>query len=174
MGSHQSAAAKSVVWLTPPAIIDALGPFDLDPCARPLPRPWSTAASHIVEPYGLIRSWYGRVWLNPPFGPLPLLNGFMAMMASHNHGTALLAARTETAIWFNWVWRHAAAVLFLQGRPHFHYQDGSRAKANSGCPIALIAYGREDAELLENCGLSGFFVHLRRDAPLFAQAEGER
>ena len=25
----------SDVWLTPPEIIDAVGPFDLDPCAAP-------------------------------------------------------------------------------------------------------------------------------------------
>lgn len=29
---------KSDIWLTPPHILDALGPFDLDPCA-PDPRP---------------------------------------------------------------------------------------------------------------------------------------
>lgn len=29
-------------WLTPPEILLALGPFDLDPCA-PIVRPWETA-----------------------------------------------------------------------------------------------------------------------------------
>ena len=33
MGSHHSAAAGTHVWLTPPHVVDALGPFDLDPCA---------------------------------------------------------------------------------------------------------------------------------------------
>jgi hypothetical protein len=32
-------------WLTPPDIIAALGPFDLDPCS-PETRPWDTAAKH--------------------------------------------------------------------------------------------------------------------------------
>jgi hypothetical protein len=46
MGSHQSASAITTTWLTPPSILAALGPFDLDPCAAPEPRPWPTAAVH--------------------------------------------------------------------------------------------------------------------------------
>ena len=34
-------------WLTPPEIIRALGPFDLDPCA-PVNRPWDTANDHYL------------------------------------------------------------------------------------------------------------------------------
>lgn len=48
MGSHHSAAAGTHVWLTPPHVVDALGPFDLDPCAS-TDRPWDTAAKHYTE-----------------------------------------------------------------------------------------------------------------------------
>ncbi len=45
MGSHQSPRMKTDEWLTPPCILEALGPFDLDPCAVAGPfRPWPTAA----------------------------------------------------------------------------------------------------------------------------------
>ena len=30
MGAHQSHRAKTTTWLTPPHIIEAVGPFDLD------------------------------------------------------------------------------------------------------------------------------------------------
>ena len=33
IGGHHSHKAGTVEWLTPPSIIAALGPFDLDPCA---------------------------------------------------------------------------------------------------------------------------------------------
>ncbi len=68
LSGHQSARMKSEVWLTPPEILQALGTFDLDPCA-PAMRPWDMARDHISPPAdGLAADWWGRVWLNPPFG----------------------------------------------------------------------------------------------------------
>ena len=161
IGSHQSASAGTHTWLTPPSIINALGPFDLDPAACPAPRPWDTAGTMWTREDGpLRREWSGRVWLNPPFGPKPLVSQFMARMADHGRGTALLFARTETEVFFASVWDRATAVLFLKGRPHFHRQDGSRAAANSGAPVCLIAYGQFDAAKLRLCGLPGRYVHL--------------
>ena len=161
MGSHQSAAAKSDTWLTPPEILLALGPFDLDPCAAPFPRPWPTAAEMWTRTdLPLERPWHGRVWLNPPFGPKAVVLAFMRRMAAHNTGIALLFARTETELFFETVWERASAVLFLKSRPHFHRPDGSRARANSGAPVVLIAYGESDAERLRTCGRAGAWLSL--------------
>lgn len=56
-------------WLTPRYIIDALGPFDLDPCCPPT-MPWRTATRMVHWPDdGLKVDWTGkRVWCNPPYG----------------------------------------------------------------------------------------------------------
>jgi hypothetical protein len=162
MGSHHSQAAITDTWLTPPAIIDALGPFDLDPCAAPEPRPWPTAARHIVLPEdGLAAPWNGRVWLNPPYGRA--VGDWLAKLGRHGHGTALVFARTDTS-WFSpTVWRAASAVLFLEGRLFFHHPDGRRAKSNSGAPSVLIAYGQHDAARLRCCGIAGQFFALNED-----------
>jgi hypothetical protein len=48
LGSHQTTVGKSQVHLTPKWIIDALGVFDLDPCAAS-PRPWDCARVNFVE-----------------------------------------------------------------------------------------------------------------------------
>lgn len=152
MGSHQSATGGVDEWLTPPSLIEALGPFDLDPCA-PIHRPWPTAANHYtLEDDGLRQEWRGRVWLNPPYAHAAK---WLARLADHGHGTALIFARTETALWFNYVWPHATALLFLKGRLHFHYLDGRRAKANSGAPSVLVAYGERDADILRVSGIPG-------------------
>ena len=58
------------------------------------------------------------------------------------------------------VWNRATAVLFLHGRLHFHYADGTRAKANSGAPSVLVAYGEWDSLILRDCGLPGTYVDL--------------
>jgi hypothetical protein len=55
-------------WLTPPGLIRGLGEFDLDPCS-PIKRPWNTAKHHYsIDDNGLQKKWFGRVWLNPPYG----------------------------------------------------------------------------------------------------------
>lgn len=140
LSSHQSPKMKNDEWLTPPEIIEALGPFDLDPCA-PIKRPWDTAKHHFtIENDGFTQEWKGRVWLNPPFGRIAF--SWMLKMSFYKNGIALIPARTETQMFFHTVWNAADSICFLKGRPHFHYVDGTRAKFNSGAPICLISYDR--------------------------------
>jgi hypothetical protein len=151
---------KSDEWLTPPEILAALGPFDLDPCA-PEKRPWRMARRHYTKRQdGLSRKWSGRVWLNPPFGRE--VGKWLEKLCRHGNGVALTAARTETAWFFDYVWQSADAILFLEGRPHFYYVNGERAPFNSGAPICLIAYGKENAKALKDSPLHGAFVECIR------------
>ena len=144
-------------WLTPPAIIRALAPFDLDPCAAPSPRPWVTAREHIELPAnGLQIEWHGRVWCNPPYGRKTAL--WLEKMARHHHGTVLIFARVETDYWQSYIWPFANAILFIANRLNFYLPDGTRAKGNAGGPSALVAYGSQDAEILEESGIRGAIV----------------
>lgn len=156
MRTHESPRAQTHTWLTPPHILTALGPFDLDPCAAPEPRPWPTATEHWTE-LSLIRPWHGRVWLNPPYGPFAA--DFLDRLADHGNGIALIFARTETATFFPWVWSHATALLFLKGRVRFYTKEG-RQGGSAGAPSVLIAYGPENAAAIAGCGLEGAFVPL--------------
>ena len=159
IGSHQSHRAGTDEWLTPPFILNALGPFDLDPCA-PSVRPWPMATHHYTESdNGLMRPWFGRVWMNPPYGAKT--GRWLSRLVEHGIGTALVFARTETKFFFKHVWDDAAAVFFLYQRLHFHYVDGRAAAYNSGAPSVLIAYGKDDAQRLADSGLEGKFIPLR-------------
>jgi len=162
IAGHQSARAGTTTWLTPRAILDALGPFDLDPCAAPLPRPWPTAAEHYTWPEqdGLALPWQGRVWLNPPYGNA--LGRWMGRLAAHGTGTAFIFARTDTEAFFASVWEAADAVLFLRGRTTFCLPDGTPARHNGGAPTVLAAYGPRDVERLMESGIDGQLVGLRR------------
>lgn len=156
-------------WITPKFILDALGEFDLDPCQSPT-QPWLCAKRGIVRPVdGLAEPWEGRVWCNPPYSVHAA--AWLAKMGRHGHGTALVFARTETAMMFDHVWGVASAILFLEGRLHFHYPDGRRAEANAGGPSCLIAYGRRDADVLARCGLPGALVE--RPRVIRAKGKGE-
>jgi hypothetical protein len=163
IGGHHSHKAGTVEWLTPPEIIGALGPFDLDPCA-PIEQPYPTAKRVLtVRENGLIQKWEGRTWLNPPYSN-GVIEQWLARMAEHNFGTALIFARTETDAFFRYVWEQATALLFMRGRINFHLPDGARAKGNAGAPTVLCAYGVEDADVLAGCKIDGHFVPLRSRA----------
>lgn len=159
IGGHTKAYCGATDdWITPRFIIEALGPFDLDPCAC-RPQPWPCAArSYSVD--GLKRPWHGRVWLNPPYGSRA--GPFLKRMAEHGDGIALLFARTETKMFHKYVWDAADALLFFKGRLYFHRPDGTKAEGNAGGPSVLIAYGARNARSLKISRLEGAFVSLNR------------
>lgn len=159
IGGHQSAKSMKDEWLTPPSLIEKLGVFDLDPCS-PVSRPWDTAKYHYtIKHDGLKRPWFGRVWCNPPYGKH--YKDWLNKLADHGKGTALIFARTETTAFFESVWEKATAVLFIKGRITFHHVDGTMAKANSGAPSVLVAYGKLEALTLKECGIHGKFIDLK-------------
>ena len=158
IGSHtlpNSGATDS--WITPREIIDALGPFDLDPCACE-PQPWPCATRQFTfSDNGLLKDWTGsRVWLNPPYGAAT--GKWLSRLAEHGCGTSLIFARTETEMFVQQVWKRATGLLFLYGRLFFHYPDGRRAAGNSGGPSVLVAYGASDAERLRTGGIPGAYM----------------
>lgn len=135
--------------LTPRHVLDALGPFDLDPCS-PIKRPWDTAAKHytIIDD-GLTQPWHGRVWCNPPYDRET--GKWLDRLAAHGHGIALIFARTDTVM-FQRAYRQADSVLFLAGRLTFCKVDGKPHPANSGGPSVLLGYG-ETLELVDLPGI---------------------
>lgn len=155
-GPHNpSLSARSVVWLTPPEITAALGPFDLDPAGFP---GWPTAKRLICLPDdGLAAEWHGRVWLNPPYGREAIWT-WMGRLAAHGCGTALILARTDTLGFRREVWSKARALLFLDGRLSFCNTSGVRSAKNAGAPSVLVAYGEADAIRLAASGISGTLV----------------
>lgn len=144
-------------WLTPPEILQALGPFDMDPCASQF-QPWKTAErQYTIEDDGLAREWIGRVWCNPPYGPHA--EKFLKRMAAHGNGIAFIFARTETKAFQAYCWRAATAMLFMAGRVKFRLPGGGTS-GTSGAPSVLIAYGQNNADALRRCGIAGYVVAL--------------
>lgn len=140
-------------WWTPPEIVDALGRFDLDPCAGAGQTP---LASRIYTPPqdGLTLPWEGRVWCNPPYGPH--VGQWAERMAEHHNGIMLIFARVETRAWRG-IWAGADAILFPFRRITFHRPDGNKAKSGTA-PSAFCAYGLANVEALRHCGIEGALV----------------
>lgn len=160
IGGHQSANMRTDEWLTPPEILQKLGEFDLDPCS-PINRPWDVAKEHFtILDNGLSKHWFGRVFLNPPYGRE--VGRWLNKLAGHGNGIAIIFARTETQFFWDYVWGKADSILFMKGRPHFYTVEGKRARANSGAPICLIAYGSQNVEVLERSGIIGRHIILNQ------------
>lgn len=166
IGGHQSAAARTTTWLTPPWLIHELGPFDVDPCCPP-DMPWTTARVMLTESEdGLFTPWpeKARIWLNPPYGTGEI-EPWLEKMAVHcdfgGGGIALIFARTETSAFHRFVWPCASGLLFLAGRLNFHLPCGARSEKNAGAPSVLIAYSRSDAEILRRSRIRGAYVELQ-------------
>ena len=145
-------------WYTPKEIIDALGIFDLDPCA-PINPLWETA----IEMYnknddGLIQEWKGRVWLNPPYSR-PLIEQFVGRLAEHGNGIALLFNRCDSKMFQDVIFKKATAIMFIRGRIKFYRADGTQG-GTPGCGSVLVAFGEENADILKNCGIAGKYLRL--------------
>jgi hypothetical protein len=144
--NQQPREGATNVWLTPSWLIDVIGPFDLDPCAAD-PRPFDIAPLNFTQADdGLTLPWDHDdghrpfVFCNPPYGPHT--GKWLDRMAAHDHGIALVFARTETRA-IQQALRHAKAVFFfnkritfLQGEPPF-----DPGYVNSGAPSCLLGFG---------------------------------
>ena len=168
--THESTYNESKEWYTPRWIFLRLGlKFDLDPASPGKDIvPWIPATNHLSWPYGLTAKWFGRVWLNPPYGqdtPFWLEKLVKSYFCGNCTGIALIFARTDTAWFHKWV-IHADAICFLQGRVSFVKAENAVRYARTelaltmGCGAGsmLIAYGKEEAIALEKFRDKGFVV----------------
>jgi hypothetical protein len=139
-------------------LVQKLGEFDLDPCS-PINPPFLHATNNFTTNHdGLTQKWFGRVYLNPPYGRGMEL--WLEKLKYHGNGIALIFARTETKCFFEHVWNDADAILFVKGRIRFYHVTGIQA-GTPGAPSVFIAYGKENAEKLKKAGIEGKFIGLK-------------
>jgi len=173
--THESTYNETIEWYTPREVFAALGiEFDIDPCSPGGEIvPWIPARRHLtVVEDGLSCDWPGRVWMNPPYGSET--KKWLRHLSISGNGIALIFARTDTK-WFHEYVPFADAVCFIKGRVQFirncvadryargQYNpktdyfvepvDGKRKKGGCGSASMLIAYGEENAKILERCNL---------------------
>lgn len=150
---------KSVEWYTPAWIFEKLGlTFDLDPASpHDMETAVPAATKYTVFDDGLNRAWFGRIWLNPPYGPTTPL--WVRRMIAHNNGILLVFSRTDAA-WCQEALASASAMLFVAGRVEFvPGKENAHKKARAGAGTAMFAFGEECANALKS--LCGHGVYLR-------------
>ena len=149
---------KSVEWYTPAWVFQELGlTFDLDPAS---PHDMDTAvpatAKYTIFDDGLKKPWFGRVWMNPPYGPDTGL--WVRRMVEHGNGIALVFSRTDSS-WCQEAMREASAMLFVAGRVAFvPGRENQHKKARCGAGTVLFAFGHECAAALTRLSDRGVFI----------------
>lgn len=157
MAVHYSSATPE--WYTPAHIIDRVLEFfdeiDLDPCSNSGPAPNVPARDHITEAgNGLVQPWWGRVYVNPPYGDgigqwtAKARDEYEAWRARNEDGNAdpddapgvesiimLLPARTDTE-WFGHLQNYA--ICFIRGRLKF-----VGAESSAPFPSMLVYLGTD-------------------------------
>jgi len=141
-------------WYTPKHIIERvirmLGTIDLDPCSNSATAPNVPAENHYTkDDDGLTQPWFGRVYMNPPYGDeisawvKRLFNAYENEEISE--GIALLPGRPDTA-WFQdhladcrWCW--------VRGRLRF-----SSSENGAPFPSIVVYFGKRDAQFWECFG----------------------
>lgn len=149
-------------WYTPAWITDPLGDFDLDPAAPVGEHRTIAKKEYTKQDDGLKQDWHGRVWLNPPFSH-PAMRLFVEKMSSHGNGIMLVLNRGFDSAWFqDYIFGKADAILFLRGRIKFIDPSGKEMGSSPiGC--SLVAYGAENARILEYSRLKGKYIKLKTE-----------
>lgn len=142
MAVHYSSASPE--WYTPAHIIAAVEDFfdeiDLDPCAEATDPKTVPARVHFTTADdGLAREWFGRVYMNPPYGDAipPWIAKLDAAYRSREieAGIALVPARPDTA-WFRILRDYPRC--FINGRLKFGGHEDS-----APFPSVLVYVGDE-------------------------------
>jgi len=143
-------------FLTPPVIVEAMGIFDLDPCAsKRRERPLATVNYSFPEDDGLMLPWVGAVFCNPPFSELKKwVNRFIL----HGNGVLLVPARVEVS-WFWKLWNHADGIFFTKGPVQYLCPEGKSPPRFFGG--AFCAMGAGNVHRLHNIPLKGVLVGAR-------------
>jgi phage N-6-adenine-methyltransferase len=155
-------AATRDDWQTPLEIVQALGQFDLDPCANCHSPTRLASQGYTITDNGLIRSWNGRVWLNPPYGADT--KHWLLRLSTHGNGIALIPPRMGSKWFHECVLDTCNGVFFLKGRVAFLDTATGRAVKGNNADSVLVAYGDENVHSIAASGLLGkLWVMPQRD-----------
>lgn len=155
---------KSNEWYTPSRYIEAarkvMGEIDLDPASCEIANRTVKATRYYAQAEnGLMQPWYGRVWLNPPYGRVrPELTG---STQSYQKAFALkligeyLSGRVEQAIllslgnpnctWFQPFFDYL--ICFQRGTIDFIKSNGE--EGHFGFPLSFVYLGSNETAFIE-------------------------
>lgn len=144
-----AALLKNDCLLTPQYITDALGPFDLDPCAGENTKIGKVNLFYSRGENGLISEWKGFVWCNPPFSQKEI---WAKKMIDHNNGILILPER-GSAPWFGPLAEKCGCYFVMGKKINF---EGGNSSNNLGS--ILFPFGSDAIKRIKESNLPGHMV----------------
>lgn len=146
------------VWQTPKEITDLLPEIDLDPCAGKD----TSIGKENWRQYGLIKHWYGNVFVNPPF---TMKNEFLEKaVTEHEKGNTdliffITPDSTDTKSWWHkWIKPYSTYIWFSKGRiAYIDPNTGEQANAPT-FGTAISIFGNPSKSILEGFLDTGHLV----------------
>ena len=137
-------------WVTPEVIINAviqtMGAIELDPCSPSDSGPVPAKTHFTKETDGLNQEWFGRVYMNPPYGRNIRLWVEKAISEYESRQVSeailLLPARTDTK-WFQLLGQYPWCAV--KGRLKFSDHENS-----APFPSAVFYLGKNYVEFIES------------------------
>lgn len=142
---------KNVEWYTPPELLDLIYQvmdIDLDP-ASPYPATVLARRHYNKESNGLIKSWYGNVYLNPPYGrelAQWILKLCKEWEQSHIKNALVLVPNKTDTKWFSNLASYATCFCTITGRIKF--VSNYHSSYNSGTFGNLLVLLSNDKEMV--------------------------
>lgn len=154
-------------WCTPPEIIEsartAMRSIDCDPASSADAN--ATVKAHeyfTADDDGLKQTWFGNVWLNPPYAQ-PLISRFANAVATKfgtgeiDQACVLVNNATETE-WFSTLASNASAICFPTSRLKFLTPDGVSSKNTPLQGQAIVYLGGSADEFIREFSAKGIVV----------------
>ena len=118
---------------------------ELDVCATPTNSKCEKFYDKNID--GLLQPWSCDFFMNPPFSKAKfwIQKAFEEHRKYNVNGMAVLAARTDTKAWHNFILNQAnCEVMFVQGRVKYLLPDNSESLNPSTFPTALVVWRKFD------------------------------
>jgi hypothetical protein len=154
-GAHQLiTSSQSVEWYTPADYINAarsvMGGIDLDPASNPEANKVVQAGTYFTaEMNGLSRPWFGRVWLNPPYGAA--CAAFIERVVRSyalgeiDQAIVLVNSNSNDTQWFRPLWDQL--LCFSYGRVNFYGPNGQESGPTHGS--CFVYFGLDEGKFSE-------------------------
>lgn len=138
-------------------ISDAIGGFDLDPCASDSS---DLAETNLTKEDGGLREWWGKTYMNPPYSDVS--DWMEHANQQHQHGNtdlivALVFARSSTQ-WFHNYATEADVLCFVEGRLTF-----GGAENSAPAPSMVAVWGSAPDALIRVLEKEGMVVNTTSD-----------